>query len=169
MKYWWNLVSSPEHSLQLCAWLTAAFPGEGEPPLSSDLGPHSCSQDLCSEPTILNLKCKTISTPCLICIWIPCRIFGARIVAASWFSMDLNGEKKTLFSHLTKNMWNRISLYLVKFYFKKLRPWSNHNEVSGTLSTDSVGLGYGPKTLFSEMRTVRNVSNIRNLLFIVFL
>lgn len=69
-------------------------------------------------------------------------------------------------SHFTKNIWNRISLHLVKFYFKKLRPWSNHNEVSGMPSIDSVGFGYGPKTLFSVIRTVRNVSNIRNLLFV---
>ena len=73
--------------------------------------------------------------------------------------MDLNGGKK--WSHFTKNMWNRISLHLVKFYFKKPRPWSNHNEVSGTLSTDSVSFGYGPKTLFSVIRTVRNVSIIK--------
>lgn len=42
-------------------------------------------------------------------------------MAVSWFLMDLNGGKKN-FSHFTKNMWNRISLHLVKFYFKKLRP-----------------------------------------------
>jgi len=89
-------------------------------------------------------------------------------VAVSWFLMDLNGGKNT-FNHFTKNMWNRISLHLVKFYFKKLRPWSNHNEVSGMLSTDSVRFGYGPKTLFSVTRTLRNVSNVRNLLFVFFL
>lgn len=90
-------------------------------------------------------------------------------MAASWLLVDLNGRKKTPFRYFTKNMWNRISLHLVKFYFKKLRPGSNHNEVSGMLSTDSLGLGYGPKTLFSIARTVRNASNIRNLLFVFLL
>lgn len=43
-------------------------------------------------------------------------------MTVSWFLMDLNGEEKKTFSHFTKSMWNRISLHLVKFYFKKLRP-----------------------------------------------
>lgn len=168
--------------LQLCTWLAACFWGKGWAPLALGvtqnqrcwsqwalaLGPGICSL---SQP-FWSPGVKHSQTPLafphtylnfLYNIW--CQEI---IVAVSWFLMDLNRVKKP-FSHFTKNMWKRINLHLVKFYFKKLRPWSNHNEVSGMLSTDSVGLGYGPKTLFSVTRTVRNVSNIRNFLFIFFL